>query len=98
MSRPTDIYRYFPAIDHEVLKADLRRRITSRNPKTSSNRREGNASECMGAWGPAELAKLVKAYATSTEPQALAITCVTCRREHDIGETLSVGLATAAGR
>ena len=33
-----------------------------------------------------ELAKLVKAYATSTEPQALAITCVTCRREHDIGE------------
>ena len=25
-----DIYRYFPAIDHEVLKADLRRRITCR--------------------------------------------------------------------
>ncbi len=25
-----DIYRYFPAIDHEVLKADLRRRIACR--------------------------------------------------------------------
>ena len=39
------------------------------------------------AYNRLELAKLVKAYATSTEPQALAITCVTCRREHDIGET-----------
>ena len=45
-----------------------------------------DSAAIAAAYNRLELAKLVKAYATSTEPQALAITCVTCRREHDIGE------------
>ena len=48
-----------------------------------------DSAAIAAAYNRLELAKLVKAYATSTEPQALAITCVTCRREHGIGETHS---------
>ena len=48
-----------------------------------------DSAAIAAAYNRRELAKLVKAYATSTEPQALAITCVTCRREHGIGETHS---------